>query len=860
LIWTRFVCAAAIGLSASTVSAQRQICIYDADGDGHPLFGHTVARADYEFYGGQASVARSTTVAFADFDRDGNADAIVTNVRLLPNRELYYLTVLRGRGDGVFDPMPALYPAGLEATAVEAADLNGDGWPDAATANGFGNSISIHLNAGDGTLLPRVEYAAGQQPRSLKIADLDGDSHPDIVCLNCLSNDVSVFINRGDGTFAPEARTFVGDVTPRGNPNLTFAYPGPFLDVGDLDGNGSIDIAVPARSRVKMLLNDGHAGLALSPAVLSVPSQAYAVVIADVDRDGRPDIAASRANGVPRVAVIRNLGGGQFAATVSYDVTNTPWCPTCAGYSPSLSAGDQDGDGYPDLAVGHEFGYGDIVTLRNQRDGTFGPAQILPVYDSPWFARLADLNRDGRADLAVLADSLRGYLHVLLSDTAGTAMNFELFAGQNDGRRCVAAGDLDGDGDPDLVLGTTDGLVRVVRNDGGTLTDLPPIGVGGSSETVCLADINGDGRLDIVVGDTITLGGSGPGKLWVLINQGALAFQLLAATSMDDSIPIALAAGDFNGDGREDVAVCASGVYPGNELTPVDRKALVFLNGGDGSLTLSRSIVFHTAPWPVPTGGVAAADVTGDGRPDIVATSGPVNLPGQMAVLRNLGDGAFADPELYEVPSRARAVRLVDLNRDGATDIAIAHGSGAGTSTPGKYLTLMYNSGNGLFPNRSEYTDPNFNANGFLDAAARANPGQPRLVLAAQQGSLRVMVEGTMPGSFSSATYGTRVVSNALGVALADLDADGRDDIAHIGAAGAAYTVVLRNRSCRIPCYTNCDGSTKPPVLNVADFICFLNAFAAGDPYANCDGSTTIPTLTFNDFICFQQQFAAGCP
>jgi probable HAF family extracellular repeat protein len=61
-------------------------------------------------------------------------------------------------------------------------------------------------------------------------------------------------------------------------------------------------------------------------------------------------------------------------------------------------------------------------------------------------------------------------------------------------------------------------------------------------------------------------------------------------------------------------------------------------------------------------------------------------------------------------------------------------------------------------------------------------------------------------------------------------------------------------------CYANCDGSTTPPILNVNDFICFQQRYAAGDSYANCDGSTSPPILNVNDFICFQTQFAAGCP
>jgi hypothetical protein len=61
-------------------------------------------------------------------------------------------------------------------------------------------------------------------------------------------------------------------------------------------------------------------------------------------------------------------------------------------------------------------------------------------------------------------------------------------------------------------------------------------------------------------------------------------------------------------------------------------------------------------------------------------------------------------------------------------------------------------------------------------------------------------------------------------------------------------------------CYANCDGSTGAPALNVADFTCFLQKFATGDPYANCDGSTGTPVLNVQDFTCFLQSFAQGCP
>jgi hypothetical protein len=61
-------------------------------------------------------------------------------------------------------------------------------------------------------------------------------------------------------------------------------------------------------------------------------------------------------------------------------------------------------------------------------------------------------------------------------------------------------------------------------------------------------------------------------------------------------------------------------------------------------------------------------------------------------------------------------------------------------------------------------------------------------------------------------------------------------------------------------CYANCDRSVTEPILNVGDFTCFLQHYAAGDCYANCDGSTASPVLNVGDFTCFLQRFAAGCP
>jgi hypothetical protein len=88
-------------------------------------------------------------------------------------------------------------------------------------------------------------------------------------------------------------------------------------------------------------------------------------------------------------------------------------------------------------------------------------------------------------------------------------------------------------------------------------------------------------------------------------------------------------------------------------------------------------------------------------------------------------------------------------------------------------------------------------------------------------------------------------------------------------ADSGAYSVAITNAcgqtvtasaALTVNCLTNCDGSTTAPILNIADFTCFVTRFNAGDPWANCDGSTVAPTLNILDFVCYQQRMAAGCP
>jgi hypothetical protein len=106
-------------------------------------------------------------------------------------------------------------------------------------------------------------------------------------------------------------------------------------------------------------------------------------------------------------------------------------------------------------------------------------------------------------------------------------------------------------------------------------------------------------------------------------------------------------------------------------------------------------------------------------------------------------------------------------------------------------------------------------------------------------------------GSTTPSTGGTFTLVSSIGQPDAGTLAGGS-----VSVLGGFWAVAAAGGTC----YANCDNSTSPPILNVNDFICFQQRFAAGAAYANCDGSTSPPVLNVNDFICFQQRFAAGCP
>jgi uncharacterized repeat protein (TIGR01451 family) len=372
----------------------------------------------------------------------------------------------------------------------------------------------------------------------------------------------------GDPGFSPSVSEVVRQtVNAKAGLHYNHAPDSPFLlensatfaSAADFNGDGRLDLVISnyTGDGTTVLLNDGNGGFAAAPgSPFAIGIQASAIAVGDFNGDGKPDLAIPDSL-KQNVTIWLGDGAGGFAATAE---------PFETGKPDGIVVADFNGDGRPDVAVANRYNDTVTVLLGDGRGGFQSPGRTFGVGSLPTKLSAADFNTDGNADLAV-ANFLDDSVTVLLGDGSGGFTP----AGQPLPIRisfsvCLAVEDLNGDGSQDLVVtdeNYENGIVVWLGDGRGGFTPAQgsPFSAGNSPASVAVGDFNGDGRPDLAVGNT------GGNDVIILLGKWSddslPRFQGFVESASGPlpagGSPQAVVAGDFDGNGMFDVATANGG-------------------------------------------------------------------------------------------------------------------------------------------------------------------------------------------------------------------------------------------------------------------------------------------------------------
>jgi uncharacterized repeat protein (TIGR01451 family) len=308
---------------------------------------------------------------------------------------------------------------------------------------------------------------------------------------------------------------------------------GPIL-VGDFNGDGIPDLLVSGELQVLLGKGDGTFQAPIDSHVIGTT-----VAIADWNGDGKLDVIVQYSNGGAAVVLLGN-GDGTFQQPI-----NTGFF----GYY--FVSGDFNGDGKADLAMAR-YGEGRVDVALGKGDGTFLPAVQYPV-GNPGAGTsqlaVADFNGDGKADIVAVNVSTSNMVILLGNGDGSFQPAVSNSAGGSFGASCVAVGDVNGDGRPDVAIGGGGQLVIFIGNGNGTFQSAHTIRTapGFNVTSAAIADFNGDGKADIVSAVS-----SSPSSITILAGLGDGTFGAVQSFEIDVG-QIVLAVSDLNRDGKLDV-------------------------------------------------------------------------------------------------------------------------------------------------------------------------------------------------------------------------------------------------------------------------------------------------------------------
>lgn len=684
------------------------------------------------FYSFEVSYYTTYSVAVGDLDGDGTPDLAVASGAISTGK----VTVLLGNGDGTVGTRYA-YGVGNTPRSVVIGDLDGDGTLDLVVANSESPYVSVLLGAGNGTFGARSDYATGGPAYSAALGDLNADGALDLVVATYSTGKVAVLLGNGDGTFGARTDYSAG------------SYPCA-VAIGDLSGDAKPDLAVvnELSNTASVLLGNGDGTFAAKNDYATF-TKPRSVAIADLNADGKQDLAVATYYG--RVSVL--LGNGDGTLGAKSDV------PTTDGAG-SVAVGDLNADGVPDLALGCDGG---IAVLLGAGNGTLGASSHYPGGGN-YSVAIGDLNGDGKPDLAGTKSSSNVGVLVGNGDgTFGTTLTF----GTGNYPVSIAVGDQDGNGTSDLAVANWESnTVSLLRGNGnGTFAAKTDYATGVSPNAVETKDLNGDGRLDLVVLN------AGSNTVSVRLGTGGGAFGTRSDYGTGNA-PYSMAIGDLNGDGKPDIVTANMGTYPDY----YDESVSVRLGTGTG--TFGAKTDLYAGPRPI---SVAIGDLTGDGKPDLVAVN---QEAWTLSVLPGNGNGTFAARLYTPTTAMPGFVSVGDVNGDLKRELVVGYAGGyslGDTYYPGAIEVFL-----GDFSRIDDYSDMGWFAGGsrvistgqFPRAVAVGDiDGDGRADLATAnylEGTVSVLLaDGS--GSFGSRfDYGA---GNGYDIALADLNGDGRSDL-----------------------------------------------------------------------------------